>query len=267
MMMTLMISNRKNEKSQMMNTLILLGVLSATMVNAIWSVEQNALLRSVRRVHLVDQNSTSGNFLFRGASPNVAHGNTFDIRALRSALYQAASNSGVSLPSSFQIVDVNLLNMAQGSFDEGETISEWTHFNDNPQDGQFIFWQTLGTQSNATDPTVPAAMRKYLSSTFPAWTNDDLDTRVYALKALLDRPASQPLVIYFHCDEGCDRTGETAGAYRMRIHGQSWSTINQLNSQECGRPQMCTWYMMMQWYCLWLNNNSPSCLPNIQCTP
>lgn len=244
----------------------LLAVLLAA-ANATWSLEQGAIWRDVRRVHLVDQNSTAGNFLFRGASPNVAHGNQFDIKALRSALYQAASNSGISLPSSFEIVDVNLLNLAQGSFDEGETISEWSHFNANPSDGEFIFWQTLGTQSNATDPSIPSAMRKFVANTFPAWTNDDLDTRVYTLKAMLDRPGAQPRVIFFHCDEGCDRTGETAGAYRMRIHGMSWNQVNQLNSQECGRPQMCQWYLMMQWYCLWLQNNSPLCLNNIQCTP
>lgn len=235
------------------------SVASASSVSASW--------RDVKRVHVVDYSNKTGNFLFRGASPNVASGSQFDIAKLRAALAQAASDDGYSLPSSYQIVDVNLLNMDEGSYDEGETISEFSYFDANPQDGQFLFWQTLGTESNATDPSIPPSMLAYLAQSFPQWDNDNLFQRVNALNALLNTQHATPLAIYFHCDEGCDRTGETAGAYAMTFQGLTWQATNARNTLKCGRPQMCRWYKMMQWYCLWHFKNSPTCLKNIDCTP
>jgi len=248
---------------------IVVGVLLAATSASCSAV--SASWRDVKRVHLVDMNNASGNFMFRGASPNVAAGTQFDINKLRSAMVQAASDVGVTMPSQFRIIDVNLLNMDEGSYDEGEVISEFTYFRQNPQDGSFLFWQTLGTGSNATDPSIPAPLLQVLANTFPAWDNDDLENRALALKALLDTQTAVPSAIYFHCDEGCDRTGETYGAYAMRIHGKTWNQVNSENLNYCGRPQMCHWYKMMQFYCLYLNRANPTafkgCLQNIVCTP
>src|SRR5205085_2238838 len=82
-------------------------------------------------------------------------------------------------------------------------------------------------------------------------------TRVGQLHAWLTtglrNPANLPLVLYIHCEGGCDRTGELSGAYAMGYLNKTWRQINEMNHEACGpRPFGCGNFIAARWYCLWL---------------
>jgi hypothetical protein len=47
-----------------------------------------------------------------------------------------------NLPSQFQIVDIDLMNFDQGTYDDAESRSEFEYFQANPQNGHYVFWHT-----------------------------------------------------------------------------------------------------------------------------
>jgi hypothetical protein len=48
---------------------------------------------------------------------------------------------------------------------------------------------------------------------------------VELLRAMMSAQTALPSVIFFHCDCGCDRTGQLAGSYFMRYHNNSWDQV------------------------------------------
>jgi hypothetical protein len=222
----------------------------------------------VRHVHFVDQTPDRRNFLFRGGDPNVGRDGKFDYDGLVQSIQLAAERVRVALPSKFYLIDINLTNLEAGG-DAPRTIAEWSFFNANPHLGKFIFWETHGTKDNASDPTVPAGLKQYMIEHFPVWQGDQLVTRMAELRTMLYTNFTLPVVLYGHCDCGCDRTGETMGAYYMKWLNYSWDFTNKLNTEFAERPMMCEEYLAMQYYCLYLNHAEGKrldCLTNHPCT-
>jgi hypothetical protein len=91
---------------------------------------------------------------------------------LRSAIDAAASGAGVTLPSGYVIADIDVMKFEEGSYDGQESLSEFEYFQANPQDGEFIFWRTTGTNTNATATTMTSALRTYLTTTYDEWAPD-----------------------------------------------------------------------------------------------
>ena len=229
-----------------------------------------AAMGAVNHVHYVDQAKQPNgftNFLFRGGTPCVTNsggGMTFDYPSLVLALRNASKLAGVSLPQNFRILDVNLENNDQGDVDFTRTYTEWLFFLENSSLGQFSYWQTQGTQSNATlINSNNSNYLQYLVSTLPVWDSDLLTSRIPKLRSMLNQYYDSNIVIYGHCDCGCDRTGEIFGSYYMAYQGMSWEHVNSLNAQIAGRPMCCSNYLMMQFYCLYLNQDPPR--PPLNC--
>jgi len=236
----------------------------ASSIEMIIFVLCTAIVHAVDHVHFVDKNI---NFLFRGGSPDDGYGN-FDYSALRSAIDAAAGVAGVTLPKGYVIADIDVMKFEDGSYDGQESLSEFEYFQTNPQDGEFIFWRTTGTNTNATQTTMTSALRTYLVSTYDQWAPDMLIDRANALKQMLATRASNPIVYYLHCDCGCDRTGEVIGAYSLTHLNMTWAQYTVLNQQISGRSQCCPMYRQLQWYCLYLNANGGrlgNCLKSYTC--
>ena len=227
----------------------------------------------IDHVHLVDVVKGSGgasgqmNLLFRSGSPDTKDGVAFAYDQLLSQMREvAAAEGGVTIPDKCEIVDVNLLNVQQGeNGDRGETQQEFDFFNKYAPSTPYKvgdlyhFWATFGTEANASDPTIDAAHRQYLVDTEPAWNMDQLSIRVAALQDMMgDFSWGVSKCIFFHCDCGCDRTGEMAAAYYLSSlpantdHPDAWSTINAVNVKIPGRPWGCNNYLAAHWHCLWL---------------
>ena len=129
----------------------------------------------------------------------------------------------------------------------------------------------IGTKSHPAASVFTSSL-PWLASTYADWGSDRLVERVVALRAMLAAQMSLPQVIYFHCDCGCDRTGQLAGGYMMRYHGSSWDLAVAYNRAVAGRPQTCPTHRQMQWYCVYLNlalglATTGNCLAEHLCTP
>jgi hypothetical protein len=196
--------------------------------------------------------SVEGNFLFRGPE-SLTPENTFDYPGLTDAIAAAKLPSNVPRPESFYsspagyfLVDINLLH-------PNETVkiaAGIDYFQANPMQGCIHLWDTNGTPLCYFN-TAPAE-RNRLTRTLDQWLPDPLIWRVAMIRKWLEpSPQPTPVVIYVHCDGGCDRTAEIIGAYRLRYMQDSWATVSA--DQPCGRPLGCDNYRALQWYAFWLN--------------
>jgi len=213
---------------------------------------------SVNHVHFVDRDSSLPQFLFRGGEMDI-DGNTcgFDYNALVAAIAVAAQQANIQLPHDYYLIDINLLNLIDGNWtcdDSRHSLTEFQFFDQNPHLGEFVFWQTYGDKDNASTPYFTQPFLKYLAKTLDQWQGDNVVGRT-ALYKMLHTPhhSGKPIVIYGHCDCGCDRTGEIFGSYYMRYMGYSWEKANIMNQVIAERPMGCDPWRAMQWFCLWLN--------------
>ena len=214
----------------------------------------------VYNVHYVD--SVNDNYLFRGGQP-FDNQNTFDYSTLQADIISAGKEAGVKVPTSFYIIDVNLLNLRYTS-DVNKLEEEFDYFKTHPDLGRLVFWDTGGTEVSQTDEAISTDVefKTYLAQNIDGWLGDNLDTRVDSLRQMLNNGksligASAPIVIYVHCVAGCDRTGELIGAYEMRYLDKSWNDVNSESVNFCdGQPISCENYRALQWYCHWLNQKN-----------
>jgi hypothetical protein len=198
-------------------------------------------------VHFVEK--VGGNYLFRGPHPLKNNNTEFDDQGLNIAIKHAYEG----IPDSYYLIDISLLHADE----KVELDAERKFFNDNPSAGQFVWWDTNGTDKCyfKTDPLE----REYLVKTLDDWISDRPIWRVDTLHDWLDGsvplpepgPSDKPYVFYVHCDGGCDRTAELIGTYRLRYMGWSWNQMWQ--EQPCSRPLGCGNYQVVQWYAYWLN--------------
>jgi hypothetical protein len=211
---------------------------------------------TVRFVDLV-----GGNFLFRGGETITADPNTgdavFDYQGLKAAMANAP-NLPRPLPPSYYLVVINLEHP-----DERQNLTaEIAYFAYNKQQGQLHLWDTNGTAQcyYRTDPE----QRDVLAANLEQWLPDPLIWRVATVRNWLEgtplptpAPPAMPIIIYVHCDGGCDRTSELIGAYRLRHMPQGWTMqtawMNMYNEHPCTLPMGCNNYMAVQWYAFWLN--------------
>lgn len=233
----------------------------------------------VWHVRLVD--SHGANKLYRGGSPEVSKqaiakkthspqvpernynaSAPFNWTALTEAMERASA-----LPKAFRVVMVNLesLSYGEGGMDGGHVAKEWHFFHKNPQKGALMFWRIVGADSPY--PGVLDESRAWLVKNFDMWDSDQMSNRVAQLRTMLMTPTSLPTMIYIHCDCGCDRTGQIAGAYAMRYLNWTWpQTIEYNNAIEPDTPCMeCPNYWALNWYCQSLGNRD--CSKRYPCNP
>lgn len=223
----------------------------------------------VQHVHLVDR--LHGNYLFRSGSPEQS--GVFSMSALEAALRVAAPNV---LPARFQMTLINVENLdtswiSFSSPDAANVLSEHAYFARNTSAGDFLFWHTVGVGVSPSE-SVFGQQLAWLSAAYSTWDSDKLVWRVQALRDMLSKNYSLPRVIVFHCDCGCDRTGELAGAYAMTFLNKTWDYVSNWNWQVAGRPQICKNHWAMQWYCVYLQlqlgmKSVGNCLTKHLCTP
>ena len=231
---------------------------------------------SVDNVRYVD--TVGNNFLYRGGKALTTDPNTgkiiFDYGGLQTAIANVPNPPPTPLPSSYYLVVVNLEHS-----NEGTNLSAETDFFSNPpgqqSQGQMQFWDTYGTDQCyfQTDP----AKQKTLLATFDQWLPEPLIWRVATLRSWLEDPSTlplqplpdptQPVLVYVHCDEGCDRTSEMIGGYRLRYMPSSWTMqtawSNMCNEHPCSNVMGCGNYKALQWYAFWLNQTQGFSLTGI----
>ena len=133
---------------------------------------------SVSRVHLVAHDATTNNFLFRGGMPQT-EGGAFDYANLTLAMRNAAAIEGnLTLPPSFYLQDISLLNEAENA---GLLEAERRFFAQNDFLGQLLHWTKVG--SGESPALFNSTERKKKALALDNWS--------------LDRVSKQPRYIIF----------------------------------------------------------------------
>ena len=61
-----------------------------------------------------------------------------------------------------------------------------------------------------------------------------------------------PVVVFFHCEEGVDRTGEVAAGYAMKYLNQTFQEVMTFNDHVISRNIEKASFQAAQWYCWYL---------------
>jgi len=208
------------------------------------------------KVHLIDwtKGQSFTNYIFRGNQPdgNNTQGETiFDYVNLQKALVIAAANQSIVLPETFYIIDYKLYYLEDPD-EEPDIELEQNFFKSNPNLGEVRLTRIIG---DLTPPSVyPTSYVKSEAMKLSSWQPDDLSTLIPAINALLATPGPQnlPVVVYFHCECGCDRTGEIAGSYVMTYLGYTYTQAYNWDQSIAGRWILPNHNWAMEWYCTYL---------------
>jgi hypothetical protein len=146
----------------------------------------------------------------------------------------------------------------------GTEIVEIDYFDAHPND-TLTFWPLFGEVLLPADVD-NATREEALANTTAFWEIDQLPQRVDDLHAemVAANAAGKPLVVYVHCDAGCDRTGEFSGAYAMRWLGYNVTGAYAWDTTCCGRAPDWWSTCAIAWYCFTesyvLQENLGNCL-------
>jgi hypothetical protein len=203
------------------------------------------------RVHIVDQNKETGNFLFRGNMPVNSSDNSFQYQTLVKYMGMRAEEANVTLPADFTLVDISLNNL----FDKALKVEKAFWKNPaNAKYGKFINWP-LGL-AGIVPPSKfsPSEQRKMANST--VWKIDKIPARITAIREMLETKTDKPTVVYVHCTAGCDRTGEVIGSYRLKYETEyNVTQMYALDVSECGRPPNYWSTTALEWFCIYEAEN------------
>ena len=61
-----------------------------------------------------------------------------------------------------------------------------------------------------------------------------------------------PVIIYAHCEAGCDRTGEFIASYLMQYKNFTMAEAWESDVVSCGREPVTLSMWAMEWYCEYL---------------
>jgi len=224
----------------------------------------------VRLVDYTPKSSGLNNFVFRGNEPklfnNTSGNDYFAYDALKTYMANVVSQANVTdttFPSRFLLHDIKLYYF-DDPLESPDIVLEQDFFSNNPSLGDYTGWQIWGDSS--TPQLLPSYLVDEWAKTLPEWQHDALPTKIPWLNKQLHTKESLPSVYYFHCECGCDRTGEIAGAYMMNYRNMTYNAAMAWNFEVAGRWILINHEWAVQWYCYYLNLvqgfSIPSCVPN-----
>jgi len=187
------------------------------------------------------------NWVFRGDLP--INGTTFVYDQLVSFMNQSALKVGLQLPSKFQLIDVSFLNEILP--DEREDLQiERAFFQQNPSVGNFINWPLYGDLSS---PRIyPLPLREAMAKDLPDWQKDDVPDKISTVQQIFNNKTSVPIVLYYHCEAGSDRTGEFSAAIYMQYSNMTLDEALTLDNKIAQRDIAINCKWSAEWYCWYL---------------
>eukprot|EP01138_Halocafeteria_seosinensis_P007391 gb/GECG01007556.1/.p1 GENE.gb/GECG01007556.1/~~gb/GECG01007556.1/.p1 ORF type:complete len:255 (+),score=23.81 gb/GECG01007556.1/:1-765(+) len=233
--------------------LLALGILSI-------ALRTNASL-DYKRVHVVDKSQDNRNWLFRGNfpsthGPNGSYVYGYDV-LLQYLHKRALDEGGHSLPSNFELEVISFDNV----FNIPWYWMEVEYFKKHPGAGNLTLWPIVGAvlppqyvdnqtrKSIVDDPSL-------------LFSIDKLPSRIRVVHDWVHTVHDVPKVIFWHCDAGCDRTGEVSGAYYVRYQGYNISAALDRDVKDCGREPSYFSRGMLGWYCLYYENTTGTDIGN-----
>lgn len=217
------------------------------------------------KVHIVDykildQDTQLTNYLFRGNSP-ILNDTTFGYDTLVSYFQKRIADANLTFPKNnqFYFIDISLDNL----FDGKDYIIEqkfWARKGNESNFGILQHWPILTSASLATPKMVPDYdIWEKVCNSGDLWLADQIPARISFAHSLLSTKRSDnvPVIMYVHCEGGCDRTGEFVATYRLKYGGTNMDNINKnitqiydLDVTECGRAPDYFSTTSIEWYCV-----------------
>lgn len=158
------------------------------------------------RLHVIDKNEGSKNYLVRGNLPINAK-REFQIKELKGNL------SELTGLKNYQLVVYSLMNFLTPKETRNRYIEE-KFFEKHPEAGEYRNKVVLGSLID------PNTMSKWAIDTFLAVSSivdfDDIDNFVTELHDEI-HGKQQKRIIYIHCSAGVDRTGYVSAAYKLKF--------------------------------------------------
>lgn len=222
------------------------------------------------------------NILFRGSIPLLEDGE-FAYKELREQIERIQPELR---GEKFKLMDISLL--GSNPVESWDIEAERRFFAENPELGSFVLWPTWGTNSSALalacssanisaedcqNPTMqPAEYRRHKRTSHVVdllardflvdRLSDGLMERTSKIRSWLSGTYDVPLVIYFHCECGCDRTGELSAAYAIRYLNVSFTHAMDVNVKLIERTIGYCNQVTTQWLCLSLVASGQYGFPN-----
>jgi hypothetical protein len=185
----------------------------------------------------------------------------------------------------FKLIDISLI--GENPAEEVDIAISRNFFAERPGLGTFVSWPLWGVNASShaaachqqkiapdvcKNPTMQqhvyreggqAGVVDLLAGNFLVDSlSDQLLQRTAQLRAWLTKRHKRPWVIYFHCECGCDRTGELTSAYAMRYLNMSYVRTMNLDTKMIGRTIDYCNQLAVQWFCLSLLSSGSYHFPN-----
>jgi len=218
-------------------------------------------------VRLVDYDNNTGNFLFRSGMPKTKQGD-FAWNELASIFNALAVIANIDFPTQYYLVDYCLLCYEK---EYEDVYMERKFFSTNPTKGEFHWWPIYGIfQSNISAACQELGIRKRdcgnvqpdtfsdenmhsLADNYSIWAPQDaMHSRLRTVNNMLHTTYSVPRVMLFHCECGCDRTGQFYAGYAMRYLNSSFTEAMYYDEKIPQRPICYNNQVAAQWYCEFL---------------
>jgi len=140
----------------------------------------------------------------------------------------------VNLPQKYYLIDYKLYYF-DDPLEDPDIILETDFFQSNPSLGEIRLTKIVG---DLTSPDIyPTSYVQAEAMNLASWQPDSLPSFIPSLNKVLNTPGANglPVVIYFHCECGCDRTGEIAGSYAMTYMGYTYNQAYAWDQEVAGR--------------------------------
>jgi len=191
------------------------------------------------------------NYLYRGNSP-VVNDSYFGYNELASYFKIRANDVNLTFPSSFYFIDVSLTDMFGKDYYVEKVF--WAKHGNDGNFGILFHWAVLESPGLVPPNWIPdPILRNKLCDGNKIWFIDQIPTRISYVNSVLtsQRADKLPVVIYVHCEGGCDRTGEFIASYRLQYSKlQNITEIYNLDVQECGRAPNDFATSSIEWFCV-----------------
>ena len=193
-----------------------------------------------KRVHFVDRVGNNG--LFRGNEPIAKGDDTFSYDTVVAEIRKKAlQEANWVLPDQFYMIDLSF-----ESIEEHDITAELQYWMKYPERGYYLKWSLFGAPFSPSS-IKKASIREYIAEHI--WVLDKLPERLSNLRQSLETWNNGTLIVYGHCEAGCDRTGEFMGSYLMQYKNKTIMESWESDTSSCGREPYHVSEYAMQWYC------------------
>jgi hypothetical protein len=194
------------------------------------------------KLYLLDHRKDA--FLFRGNLPEK-HG-CFAQKELHDAITIYLDQMNIMLHADYIFIDVSLLNPKK---EKAKINVERKWFKDHPELGVMFLHPLYGSHINPCKLT--HKIRNF------SIEHEHVDGLQHLMKRLNDYMIIKrdvPLVVYFHCAAGVDRTGEASACYMMQFKGMSFDDAVTLNNHIGKRHVHAHMMNAIRWYAYYLRD-------------